>query len=90
MSETMRVKPKLLQWGLKEVGIPKTWNICPGKPEVMTGASTKQRPWELQPARIQRWGCPRQLELTSWHNMPQLLDMELQVLMFALLGFGLA
>jgi uncharacterized membrane protein len=39
---------------------------------------------------IDEWGCLSPFELTSQHHISWIPDIELQDLVFALLGFGLA
>jgi hypothetical protein len=55
----------------------------------MGGSSPRENPCGLQMTKLQEWGYPHQLELKSFHPMIQILDIELQDLMFVLVGFGL-
>jgi hypothetical protein len=71
------VKPKL-NWRHWDVGDARR-----GKLQA-TGEATG-----LLVARPQGQDCPSPLDLLSCHHIPLMLDMDLQDLVFALLGFGL-
>jgi hypothetical protein len=66
---------------LRKLEMPRKWDICEGKLQTESRAS----PWE------RLCGCSHQGKaVTSHYHVPQrLADMELQDLMFSLLGLGL-
>lgn len=51
---------------------------------------SKERPCVPQAAGLGEQGYVNLLEYPWCYHEPQMLDMDLQVLVFALLGFGLA
>jgi hypothetical protein len=76
--EAVRVKLKT-QWRLQEVKGTRNMEHL-----------LRQRPCGLQMARLWWQGFPNPLKLTSYHCMPQMVNLMIKDLLFALLGFGLA
>lgn len=56
----------------------------------LSRVSTREMLCVLQGAELERKGCPRSLGFRLFHHEPQKPDMELQDLVFAILGFSLA
>jgi hypothetical protein len=84
----VRVKLKMSE-DPRKLKMPGMLNVCHEKSQAISGVSPRERPHGLQRARPQQWIFPGPSALTSCHHVLWMWDMELQDLMFALLGFGL-
>lgn len=86
---------KLWRWSLglnrdpRMSEMPGTWDICCRKLQAWSRASPGQRLYVLQETEIGRQGSPDPLDSRWSHHKPQMINMDLQDLLFVLLGFGL-
>lgn len=83
-----RVKLKL-KWRPQEVRGARNMELLLGKLQSASRASPRKPPWGCIQQSHQKWGFQSPLELTYYHYVPQILDMELHGFVFPA-GFGLA